>query len=148
MLTRHSTCYCADGLDADTRASASKDQCDHACPGNTAEFCGGLVSAASNSTVPTPSRRRRANLPNMTLLTVYGSVVHDDERPQPPAMATGLDIPSLVVHTTTVCPSTLPTGGVVGNNATIVPAVGRASAKSLDWTLVYGAMLIAVAMVM
>ncbi|POR36233.1 Putative endo-1,3(4)-beta-glucanase, partial [Tolypocladium paradoxum] len=40
-----SQCYCASALDADTRAMGAEEGgvCDHACPGDRREFCGGLV---------------------------------------------------------------------------------------------------------
>lgn len=38
------TCYCADSLDANTRASGSQTDCNVQCPGNKIEYCGGRVN--------------------------------------------------------------------------------------------------------
>ncbi|PNY28772.1 endo-1,3(4)-beta-glucanase [Tolypocladium capitatum] len=117
-----SKCYCASALDAYTSATSAEDGgvCDHACPGNGSEFCGGLVERPAgwddddddddNSmeqqlfgiAMPpdmwrAPLRRvvRRA-IPNTHLLTVYGPAGSSDNgsAPPPPPMATGSSAPS------------------------------------------------------
>ncbi|KAK7420855.1 hypothetical protein QQZ08_010184 [Neonectria magnoliae] len=81
-------CYCADGLDADTRAIPDEKECDHVCPGDQDEFCGGLVDGFRNSSMP---RRRfqRRDAPSYYLLTVYGDVGADEPDVPPPMRPPG-----------------------------------------------------------
>lgn len=75
------TCYCADRLDADTRAVADEGDCDVPCPGNDEQLCGGLAArTTSNSRRWMPARR---DAPSSVLLTVYASLA-DTETPEPP----------------------------------------------------------------
>ncbi|KAJ4210221.1 hypothetical protein NW767_000491 [Fusarium falciforme] len=75
------TCYCADRLDANTRAVADESDCDVPCPGNDKQLCGGLAArSTSNSRRWMPSRR---DAPSSVLLTVYASLA-DTEMPEPP----------------------------------------------------------------
>ncbi|KAK5998635.1 putative endo-1,3(4)-beta-glucanase [Cladobotryum mycophilum] len=50
-------CFCADDLDEDTTAAASKGTCGRSCPGDKTQFCGGVVEHRGirlhgNSTAP------------------------------------------------------------------------------------------------
>lgn len=75
------TCYCADRLDANTRAVADESDCDVPCPGNDKQLCGGLAArSTSNSRRWMPARR---DAPSSVLLTVYASLA-DTETPEPP----------------------------------------------------------------
>ncbi|KAL3953449.1 hypothetical protein ACCO45_011405 [Purpureocillium lilacinum] len=100
-------CYCAEALDADTRAVSPTEEgggvCDHTCPGDQAEFCGGNVRGAPagknvNGSEPaagvlrrgSSSRPRRLlprDIPNSLLLTVYGAVDSNAPPPMAPPMA-------------------------------------------------------------
>ncbi|KAK2608952.1 hypothetical protein QQS21_002528 [Conoideocrella luteorostrata] len=56
-----SRCYCADSLDANTRASDEKTGvCDHPCPGDDAQYCGGLArdldDLATANTTASPAK--------------------------------------------------------------------------------------------
>lgn len=81
-------CYCADSLDSGTRAVADATECDHLCPGNEDEFCGGLTDdipgtkGFSNSTTRRWFNRR--NAPSNYLLTVYGDVSAAEPDVPPP----------------------------------------------------------------
>ncbi|KAF7543567.1 hypothetical protein G7Z17_g10641 [Cylindrodendrum hubeiense] len=75
-------CYCADSLDAGTRALADVADCDHPCPGDEDEFCGGLANARRNSTDRRWIQHRDA--PSNYLLTVYGDVGSDEPDSPPP----------------------------------------------------------------
>ncbi|KAF4470761.1 mixed-linked glucanase precursor MLG1 [Fusarium albosuccineum] len=78
------TCYCADKIDADTRAVADESDCDRPCPGNDDEFCGGLNTRSTSKSARWMPVRRDA--PNSILLTVYASL-SDTKKPElPPAM--------------------------------------------------------------
>ncbi|PHH84669.1 hypothetical protein CDD83_1579 [Cordyceps sp. RAO-2017] len=104
-------CLCAESLDADTRAMSPQEAavCDHPCPGDEDEFCGGLrdksVGVGMNSSTTAeqprfanvthmhfaraPTRRAvRRDLPDAYLLTMYGAV-GDSVPPPPPPMAPG-----------------------------------------------------------
>ncbi|KAB5518842.1 hypothetical protein GE09DRAFT_1155531 [Coniochaeta sp. 2T2.1] len=97
-----STCYCADSLDAASSALPDIDQCNQPCPGNPAQYCGGIASLSTspaapangttNSTLP-PSARfvhaRAVASPNI-LLTVYAN----PDAGSQPAPAPGLGDPS------------------------------------------------------
>lgn len=75
------TCYCADRLDANTRAVADESDCDVPCPGDDKQLCGGLAArSTSNSRRWMPARR---DAPSSVLLTVYASLA-DTETPEPP----------------------------------------------------------------
>ncbi|KAM5348212.1 hypothetical protein ACJ41O_008036 [Fusarium nematophilum] len=78
------SCYCADNLDADTRAVADESDCDRPCPGNEEQFCGGLVAQSIRSSAPESPIRRDA--PSNILLTVYASLADAEEPEAPPAM--------------------------------------------------------------
>ncbi|CAM1511552.1 Fc.00g090650.m01.CDS01 [Cosmosporella sp. VM-42] len=103
-------CYCAEDLDADTRAVAGQNACDHACPGDPSEFCGGLVGMR-NSTARRFLVRRDA--PSTYLLSVYADV-SDNDTPQPPPMSPVVATPAVTgaaalktttITYTTVCPA-------------------------------------------
>ncbi|UNI21581.1 hypothetical protein JDV02_007557 [Purpureocillium takamizusanense] len=93
-----SACYCAEALDAETRAVSPSEKrggvCDHVCPGDQAEFCGGNVRGNNkkNDTGAAPVRRGRP-LPRAVpdsrnlLLTVYGVVESNALPPMAPPMA-------------------------------------------------------------
>ncbi|RSL40184.1 hypothetical protein CEP53_013534 [Fusarium sp. AF-6] len=84
------TCYCAERLDANTRAVANESACNVPCPGNGKQLCGGLAATAS-----TNSRRWmhvRRDAPSSVLLTVYASLA-DTETPEPPP-GMGASLPS------------------------------------------------------
>ncbi|KAI8723586.1 hypothetical protein NCS52_00214500 [Fusarium sp. LHS14.1] len=87
------TCYCADRLDANTRAVADESNCNVPCPGNDEQLCGGLAA------IPTSNSRRwmlaRRDAPSTVLLTVYASLA-DTESPEPPP-GMGASRPSAVV---------------------------------------------------
>ncbi|ROW09536.1 hypothetical protein VMCG_02639 [Cytospora schulzeri] len=72
-------CYCADVLDAGTSALPDRDSCDTPCPGNSDEFCGGII-ATTGAVV------KKRDAPSNILLTVYGNMalaVSDETVPQP-----------------------------------------------------------------
>lgn len=55
-------CFCADSLDANTRAANAKDGdvCDHPCPGDDAQYCGGLaknIGELANTTAPAKNEK-------------------------------------------------------------------------------------------
>ncbi|ODA76355.1 hypothetical protein RJ55_08201 [Drechmeria coniospora] len=90
------TCYCADTLDAGTRARSADESggCTIPCPGDSDEFCGGLADArSSNMTSLNMLRSRRAHLARRAissghLLTMYRAVAKNETRPHvPPPMA-------------------------------------------------------------
>ncbi|KPM44329.1 hypothetical protein AK830_g2144 [Neonectria ditissima] len=114
-------CYCADGLDADTRAVPDESDCDHVCPGDEDEFCGGLVEGfRSNSTIRRRFQRRDA--PNYYLLTVYGDV-GANEPDVPPAMRPPVTSGSE--------PVTGPTSGPTNGASSVSEPLTGASASSL-----------------
>ncbi|KAL2691829.1 hypothetical protein Neosp_002220 [[Neocosmospora] mangrovei] len=87
------TCYCAERLDANTRAVADESDCNVPCPGNDKQLCGGLAAQpTSNSRRWMPVRR---DAPSTVLLTVYASLA-DTESPEPPP-GMGVSRPSAVV---------------------------------------------------
>lgn len=63
-------CFCADSIDADTRAANTKngDVCDHPCPGNDVQYCGGLVKRPEKlaNTTSTPANDRFENIASST----------------------------------------------------------------------------------
>ncbi|KAM0431846.1 hypothetical protein ACHAPT_005098 [Fusarium lateritium] len=82
------TCYCADRLDADTRAVAEESDCNVPCPGNDKQLCGGLAAkSTSNPRRWMPSRR---DAPSSVLLTVYASLADTDMPEAPPGMGASL----------------------------------------------------------
>ncbi|KAJ9150207.1 Mixed-linked glucanase [Pleurostoma richardsiae] len=121
------TCYCADSLDPATSALADQDQCNTPCPGNPAEYCGGLASvstsqaanatggASSNSSESSLiSRLLRRDAPNSILLTVYGNVAAIQPVPPPaPGLGAGgedtttVTATNLITLTTTVTYTTV-----------------------------------------
>ena len=101
------------------RAPEEGGVCDHACPGNLHEFCGGLVehndddddnSHLGNETRPKSLRRSsrrivRRGIPSINLLTVYGAVGvgkngSEPPPPQPPPMAPGSNVTNVVATAT------------------------------------------------
>ncbi|KID92149.1 Concanavalin A-like lectin/glucanase [Metarhizium guizhouense ARSEF 977] len=63
-------CFCADSIDADTRAANTKngDVCDHPCPGNDVQYCGGLAKSPERlaNTTSTPANDRFENIASST----------------------------------------------------------------------------------
>ena len=63
-------CFCADSIDADTRAANTKngDVCDHPCPGNDVQYCGGLSKSPEKlaNTTSTPTDDRFENIASST----------------------------------------------------------------------------------
>lgn len=63
-------CFCADSIDADTRAANTKngDVCDHPCPGNDVQYCGGLAKSPERlaNTTSTPTDDRFENIASST----------------------------------------------------------------------------------
>ncbi|KAF5123569.1 putative endo-1,3(4)-beta-glucanase [Metarhizium anisopliae] len=63
-------CFCADSIDADTRAANTKngDVCDHPCPGNDVQYCGGLAKSPEKlaNTASTPANDRFENIASST----------------------------------------------------------------------------------
>jgi hypothetical protein len=113
-LTKCRTCYCADTLDAASSALPDIDQCSQLCPGNQAEFCGGLQNidtspngngTLTNSTISVARRHfRRATLSANILLTVYADVsASPDPEPAPalgnPSGPTGIVLPAATTTT-------------------------------------------------
>lgn len=92
-------CYCAESIDADTRSLPDALACDHVCPGDEDEFCGGLVSGRNNGT----ARRRllRRDAPNYYLLSVYADLSETEEPEIPPAMGNPVPSPSNTDSSTT-----------------------------------------------
>ncbi|KAL6881205.1 hypothetical protein J3F83DRAFT_721429 [Trichoderma novae-zelandiae] len=80
-----SHCFCADELDAGTRATKREGLCDRECPGNGRELCGGLVGPRDDDG---PREKFAADETPRHALTVYGFVA-EEEPEQPPAMAPG-----------------------------------------------------------
>lgn len=68
-------CYCAESVDADTRALADATECDVACPGDGEEFCGGLVSGSAGN--GTAGRMFRREAKGYYLLTVYADLAEE-----------------------------------------------------------------------
>ncbi|CEF85685.1 unnamed protein product [Fusarium graminearum] len=82
------TCYCASVLDGDTLAISNETSCNRPCPGDDAQFCGGMVTQNTRTRFrrTTPLRR---DAPSNVLLTVYADI-SDVELPEvPPAMGPG-----------------------------------------------------------
>lgn len=82
-------CFCADTLDADTRAANGNDGvCDHACPGDDGQMCGGIarrIGAVSNTTAPASSSKDidsegHGGSANGTALPTASASVKDNER--------------------------------------------------------------------
>ncbi|RTE80946.1 hypothetical protein BHE90_004523 [Fusarium euwallaceae] len=84
------TCYCAEKLDANTRAVANESACNVPCPGNDKQLCGGLAATTSSNSRRWMHVRRDA--PSSVLLTVYASLA-DTETPEPPP-GMGASLPS------------------------------------------------------
>ncbi|KAH0597312.1 hypothetical protein MHUMG1_04689 [Metarhizium humberi] len=63
-------CFCADSIDADTRAANTKngDVCDHPCPGNGVQYCGGLAKSPEKlaNTTSTPANDRFEKIASST----------------------------------------------------------------------------------
>ncbi|RSL52313.1 hypothetical protein CEP54_010978 [Fusarium duplospermum] len=78
------TCYCADRLDANTRAVANESACNVPCPGNDKQLCGGLTATTSSNSRRWMHARRDA--PSSVLLTVYASLADTDTPEPPPGM--------------------------------------------------------------
>ncbi|EKJ77538.1 hypothetical protein FPSE_02288 [Fusarium pseudograminearum CS3096] len=79
------TCYCASVLDGDTLAIRNETSCNRPCPGDDAQFCGGMTTQNTRTRFrrATPLRR---DAPSNILLTVYADI-SDVEQPEvPPAM--------------------------------------------------------------
>ncbi|KAK1256198.1 hypothetical protein MKX07_008457 [Trichoderma sp. CBMAI-0711] len=84
-----SHCFCADDLDAGTRAAEREGLCNRECPGNKLELCGGLIGPRDNDG---PREKFATDETPRHALTVYAFVA--EERPeQPPAMAPGSNGP-------------------------------------------------------
>ncbi|KAH0496896.1 hypothetical protein TgHK011_004239 [Trichoderma gracile] len=80
-----SHCFCADDLDAGTRATKKEGLCNRECPGNTLELCGGLIGPRDDDG---PREKFATDETPRHALTVYAFVA--EERPEePPAMAPG-----------------------------------------------------------
>ncbi|KAL7789063.1 glycoside hydrolase family 16 protein [Trichoderma ceciliae] len=80
-------CFCAEHLDARTRATKREGLCNHACPGNHQEFCGGIVGSGEDHG---PSKRNETASSRFAL-TIYGRVAEEKPEP-PPAMAPGSNV--------------------------------------------------------
>ncbi|KAG8425149.1 hypothetical protein J3458_001881 [Metarhizium acridum] len=63
-------CFCADSIDANTRPANTKngDICDHPCPGNHVQYCGGLAKSPGKlaNTTSTPANDRFENIASST----------------------------------------------------------------------------------
>lgn len=79
-------CFCADHLDARTGATQKEGVCNHTCPGNSRELCGGIIRHGGDGEGRLPGTASNSSSP--FALTVYGRVA--GEKPKaPPAMAPG-----------------------------------------------------------
>ncbi|KAH6607586.1 glycoside hydrolase family 16 protein [Trichoderma cornu-damae] len=77
-------CFCAQRIDARTRATSKEGLCNRVCPGDGREFCGGIVGPREDD----GPREEHEAASSRFALTVYGRVA--EERPEaPPAMAPG-----------------------------------------------------------
>lgn len=81
-------CFCADELDARTRASQKEGLCSHVCPGNTQELCGGIIKHGGDGVGGLPGTV--SNSTSAFALTLYGYVAEEEPK-APPAMAPGSD---------------------------------------------------------
>ncbi|KAM0249219.1 hypothetical protein ACHAQJ_009125 [Trichoderma viride] len=80
-----SHCFCAEHLDASTRATQREGVCNHVCPGNNQELCGGIIRRDNSSS---PADKYEDASSSRFALTVYGCVA--EEKPEaPPPMAPG-----------------------------------------------------------
>ncbi|KAI5463733.1 Pex12 amino terminal region-domain-containing protein [Mariannaea sp. PMI_226] len=87
-------CYCADKIDAETRALPDVSACDRVCPGDDEEFCGGFLGSRNNGTALRPLQRPAAQ--NYRLMNVYADLT-DMEKPEiPPAMRPHGSLPAAV----------------------------------------------------
>lgn len=140
-------CHCAEALDADTRAMSVDEGavCDHACPGNSSQSCGGLREkpagmAAESTMMPEKqrfpnatsvsharaplSRAVRRNLPSTYLLSVYGDVAE----PDPPA-AFAPPLPPMASGATGTRPRLMATASNLRTVYPLQSATGSAASK-------------------
>lgn len=85
-------CFCADRLDARTTATQKEGLCNHVCPGNNRELCGGILGRGGDGEGRFPGKFSNSTSSSSSsspfALTVYGRVA--EEKPKaPPAMAPG-----------------------------------------------------------
>ncbi|KHN94185.1 Glycosyl hydrolase family 16 protein [Metarhizium album ARSEF 1941] len=70
-------CFCADSMDTSTRAANTKngDVCDHPCPGNASQYCGGLAKSPDEiaNATSTAASERFANNASSTGVTASKS---------------------------------------------------------------------------
>ncbi|KAL6896526.1 glycoside hydrolase family 16 protein [Trichoderma evansii] len=79
-------CFCGDHIDSRTGAAQKEGLCNHPCPGNNRELCGGIIRRGGDGEGRLPGMVSNSSSP--FALTVYGCVA--EEKPKaPPAMAPG-----------------------------------------------------------
>ncbi|PFH59059.1 hypothetical protein XA68_12877 [Ophiocordyceps unilateralis] len=116
-------CLCADSLDAETRAATPQEAavCDHTCPGDEDEFCGGLrrgmpgaggetmkfssmpiwnASSTRSARVPLRRDKQRRSLSGNVLISLYAAVAGPIPPPLPaPPKGSGLSETMLISET-------------------------------------------------
>ncbi|KAH7160869.1 hypothetical protein EDB81DRAFT_682109 [Dactylonectria macrodidyma] len=103
-------CYCADRLDAGTRALGDGSACDHPCPGDETEFCGGIAGQSNSSA---RFRFQRRDAPGNYLLSVCGNVKEEQPetpppmRPPPDSVVTGVHYTRITIPYMIPCPTNM-----------------------------------------